>query len=1024
MRLVDLCCCPEKAVDSRVMVRSNPREIENDVTDPASASHAVDPPRLRATLRICFAPEQADALAARLVPDEIDAVGVLAPVLRIARLRFSTDCWLAPFKPSRATPPLHPRPVLSPVAALGLALHLGLDLDVATLARLFHKPAGEIAVELCRARQEVDPEHLSPCPDYASQIGRYRDPVSDRLLRLELLQHLEGCARCHLALEHARETDTSLLGYIEQSERSLTPTSATRSSRTTLWLGPTLFWGGIALLLLVLTIAGFAGSRRLLAGRETPVPLLSASAPAPRFDGWVLETTQAGEVQAFNVATGTRRVLVQGVATGSNSDRSVTVMLSPDHKRILQTVSSGSKSNTLDLRYFGVDGSPLNQLTLADEGSTTNVLDWLDDDHLLISEIPLRNQNESNEDYSTRLKSDGRLISYDLRTGIGRAIADGSYTAGKLSPDGKYVALLLDVASGQSQLELRAFDGTNVGEAVASESIGVPRPGGPSFIWTHDSGRVIFATSTSATQTTKFLSMALDGTVSTFYSLRNAGFTTLIGLTPDGQHLVYVASEGQINGSPWAYLQVGINGGEPQQLSAGGSPSTLTAFLVFREPIVLVASPDSDDMALTVQLPFSLPVNAHGDSSLSSNVVLAFNSDGQKVGALLEQFGDLAVLGWLPQNAIPPQPTSVATTDRGEFHEPANTVQGMDAASQLTADSQLSSDGSSVLIYDPIYGFSMSAAVNNGESGKPARQPFLETAGPPSEASWMPEGGGAIGVQNSPTSGGETSRVALYVGQTSDFGVTPTMVTFDPAGLGDNTAAAYHAPHMAPNGLHYSFFVSDETSVSLWIGGRDQPPKVVTSWSLPPNAKIDVPTITVWIDNTTLIVAEPDDWSSGLPQHITLQRVTLGVDGLSVIEPLTSWHARGNETGIALQELRLAPDLSRIAVRLRHFSGSDPNSNRVDSIEVLGADDLTQSLELARGQSGEGMSWSPVGSELVAVIQGGIKILSANGEYVQTVETHDDGQAAFPVWVLPNEIWYEEVVDEAARQGQCADAVS
>ena len=982
------------------------------ISEPQSGT-SIDQARLRATLRLCFPPEQADALAERLLPDEFDPALALTPVLRLARLRFGTDRWLALVRPRRSTPPLHPRPGFSSVAALGLALHLGLDLDMATLAHLFHKPAGEIAVELCRARQELDPEHLSPCSDFASQIGRYRDPVSDRLMRLELLQHLESCARCQMALEHLKETDASLLNFIDQAERTLEPVPCVRPARQRLlWLGPAFLWGALAILLVLLLTAGLVGSRRLLAGSSTPVPLTAPDAPAPRFDGWLLETTQSGQVDAFNVGSGTRRTLVSavpnGIPTSSNPDTNVTVMLSPDHNRILQVISTGAKSNSLELSYFGMNGSLLNQLTLMNEGTTSNVLDWQDDDHLLISEIPVRNQNESNQAYGTRLKSDGQLIVFDMRTGIRRMIVSGSFTSARISPDGKYLALLSDVATVQPTLDIRPFNGTSAGEPIATAPIGSILPVGPSFFWTHDGQRLIFATSRSTTQTTEFQSMTLDGDVSTFYALRNAGFTSLFGLTPDGQHLVYVASEGQIGGSSLAYLQVGIDGGEPTELNAGGSSAKLAASDLFRRPIALVTSPDSDVMALPVQLPFSLPPNPQGGSSFSSSVVLAFDSDGTQIGALLDQFSDLSVIGWLPPDAIAP-PASNAASNPGEFHELSNSVQGMDQASQLTADSRVSPDGGSVLIYDPIYSMSMSAALNDGPPGSPARKPFLETAGPPIDASWMPDGSGAIGVQNSSTDHDKKSRIALYEGQTSDPIFTPTMIPFDPAGLGENTSAAYHAPLMAPNGLRYSFFVSDEKSVALWIGGRDQPPKVVTSWNLPEDVKVDMPTIAAWIDTDTLIFTQPDEWSGGLPQHLSLQRVTLGADGSSRIETLTSWHARGNESGIVLQELRLSPDLSQIAVRLRHFTGSNPNTDRFDSIVVAGSGDLTQSLELARGQSGDGMSWSPDRSALVAVVQGGIKILSPTGAQAQLVETHDSGQAAYPIWVLPNQIWYEEM---------------
>ncbi len=264
----DRSCCQERAGDSVVWICSGPSGIENDVTVSALPMYVVDPRKLRASLRLCFPAEQADALAARLIADEVDPTRALAPVLRLARLRFGTDRWLALIRPNRSAPPLHPRPGLTSGAALALALHLGLDLDVRHWRASSTNSVGEIAVELCRARQEVDPEHLSPCPDFASQIGRYRDPVMDRPSRLELLQHLEGCARCHLALERAREIDALLISTVEQFERTLDPERGGRRSRIALWLGPALLWGSVAILLLSILTIGVAGSRRVAGAKQ------------------------------------------------------------------------------------------------------------------------------------------------------------------------------------------------------------------------------------------------------------------------------------------------------------------------------------------------------------------------------------------------------------------------------------------------------------------------------------------------------------------------------------------------------------------------------------------------------------------------------------------------------------------------------------------------------------------------------------------------------------------------------------
>jgi hypothetical protein len=307
-------------------------------------------------------------------------------------------------------------------------------------------------------------------------------------------------------------------------------------------------------------------------------------------------------------------------------------------------------------------------------------------------------------------------------------------------------------------------------------------------------------------------------------------------------------------------------------------------------------------------------------------------------------------------------------------------------------DSTLSPDGSAALVYGPAYDFSMALSPDGGN---------FQSAGLPNDPSWLPDGSGAISVQTHAGGDGNISRIAVY----GNIGAPARSVTdYDPADLGDSTTAAYRYPMLAPDGLHCSFFVVKQQTVALWIGGRDAG-SAVASWQIPNGAKVDPPLIARWIDNTTLIYAEPGDWQNGLPRLVTLHRITLNNEA-AIDTALSNWQPHGNERGIVLQELRIAADESQIAIRLRHVTGSDPNKDAFDSIAAIDTSDLQQSVELARGTPGEGLSWSPDGTQLVAVIQKKLTVFTIHGGNSQQIGT-GARSVSDPLWVLPNEIWYQ-----------------
>jgi hypothetical protein len=927
---------------------------------------SVDCQRLRATLRLCFAPDVVDALVERVDWQADDTRGALAPLVRSARLIYDSERLRNLLRRSRATaPPLAPRFGLASRSALALALHLGLGLEIEPLAALFGRSAREISLALFEARRAIEPTELEPCPEFVAAIGRYRDPAEERTVeRLAFLQHVASCSRCRPALEAARAVDERLLATIEAHERALQPLPKT-DRRRSLWFEPTLLWGGAALLLLAALVGGTIGARQLLRS-EGPVPLLSAPVASPPFSGWLLQTSVTGAVSAVNLATGERRLVIPG---GNNAQTQS--ILGPDRKQIAQLITTRGDDADVILRAYALDGRLLHEWPHLGQSGQFQLLGWLDAHTILISSPPGGAPREL--EHST-------LHAFDLSNGTQRSLFDGWVDSALASPDGQYLAVDVALTNGTSTLQIRPVVSGSLGAPVATDSAG----GGEPFAWTKD-GRIIFWTRTNSGSTIN--SLALDGTVTQLYQSAIGFIPTMLGLSPDGTRLIYTTTDNPGAG-PWSYWQMILPAGTTQKLTDGGKG--------FGLPSNVVWSPDGDALMLTLNEPFYMPHPAQTGSatSIASYRVVAFDSSGKSRGSLLDQFDNQSLLAWLPEAALPNQ-ASLETIDAA--HSDRFTSAGLldlgGPRPQLTNDSTLSPDGSAALVYGPTYDFAMALTPIGGN---------FQSAGLPSDPSWLPDSSGSIGVQHHGAKSGQISRIAVY----GDIGTPGRSVTdFDPAELGDSTTAAYRYPMLAPDGLHNSFFVRDRQTVTLWIGGEQEPPRTVASWQIPNGAKIDPPLIARWIDNTTLIAAEPGNWHNGLPRRVTLQSITLST-GTATTTALVSWRPYGSERGIVLRELRMSSNQTQLALRLRHFTGGDPTKDAFDSITAVATGDLHQSVELARGTLGDGLSWSPDGTQLVAVIQTKLTIFTIQGGRSEQIDS-GARSVSYPLWVLPNEIWYQ-----------------
>ena len=957
-------------------------------------ANQIDLQRLRATLRLVFSGEQADALASRLTPGEHDAARALAPVVQPARLSYATARWFSPLR-RRANPsatPIHPRLGLGATPALMLALHLGLDLDVDVLARLFGQDASDVGGLLERARSAVDRTHVAPHPDFINGIGRYRDPSSDRLEHFNLLQHLESCGRCQLALEHARSTDEEILDAVDQAERELPDVAPATTGGRAVWLGPALLWGGIAVLVLLLVAAGVVGFRRFLAGNRTPVPLMAPSNSTVQTNGWLLEWSNRGNVEAINLQNGIHHLLIHAESSSTSM-----VALSPNQQHIAEMFDNASQIASA-LRVYSLDGAKQQEWTGLETSGEYDMDGWLDNSNVLVSFYPSRQSNEDINAYHARLLKEATLVTFNVDSGQKHVLLQERADVAYAAPDGRHVAVERIADDGTITLELRPVDGDHLGDPVASvEHAAMGRTGSP-ILWTPDSQRVIFwARSNPApvTNETPINVMTLDGKVTPIYQAPANAFGSLLRVSPDGQRIIYAEGVTGTTSAPWSYWSISLNGGTPVKLMDGGDIANVDAGRTWSDVVYIGDGADAH-LALTSLQPFYLPNPQPGSiqNGVTSYVRLMVDAKGQPLAPLLDQFTPDNLLAWLPESALAPT-SAQAAGNGGAFRLEQ---QPLELTSPLTADSQVSPDGSKVLVYDSQKQFSMAISLDD-----PASTPQL--AGAPNDPSWLPDSSAVIGVQHHGGGGGTTSRIAIY----GDIGFGNQALTdFDPAQLGDSTSASYRYPMLSPNGLRYSFFVVDGNSVALWAGSYGVPARAISRWNLADHPNVDLNLVATWAGNDTLLFTEPNDWVKGFPRQVTLMRVTVGDDGLTGLGPLLKWKARGGEKGVLVRDLRLSPDGSQLAIRLRRLTGTNLTTDRFDSISIASSRDVNDQVEVARGLAGEGMSWSPDGSQIAAFADSQLEIASAAGKRVQTLDTGNVSYA-YPIWVHPNEIWLQAI---------------
>jgi hypothetical protein len=420
-----------------------------------------------------------------------------------------------------------------------------------------------------------------------------------------------------------------------------------------------------------------------------------------------------------------------------------------------------------------------------------------------------------------------------------------------------------------------------------------------------------------------------------------------------------------------------------------------------------VWSPDGTTLLGFERRPFLMPAtDQQFEFDISVIRVVAITIDGERLVTMTRMSGNIGtnLFAWLPDDVFSESPQS-PTPVRVSQPQPVVLPQ---ANLRIDTSAQVSANDEYVILYDPanqlpvIWG----RAANVGRKLPEGTQ----------DLSWFPNTSAIIGVGTAkPGQATAPSRLATYA---PAFTVSPPGYDYrlyDPAQIGSSLTKQYASPLMSPNENALTFFVVDtrDHSVTLWLASYDAPAKPVAHWALPDDNKLSYVPIAGWIDNQTLLFAEPGDWHSGLPGSVKLQTLTVHSDGSTTIESAVTLKPHGTERGIAIDELAINQASGRIAYRLRHFTRNSTNDGIVDTISIASTDKLSDALEISRGGSSSGLSWSPDGRLLAATTSDAIEFYSASGNALFGASGLDFPNE--PRWIDQNTVWFNESNDQGSK---------
>jgi hypothetical protein len=976
-------------------------DLERDRLRTGRGASVGDVRRLRVALRLLFSGEQADELVAPLAGDD-------APFLDSAALRMLSERARTQYALRRVTTrlpwvravpdlPLGPNTGASADAALALALRSGLALDVERLADVLDMTPDEVGHALYAAYRAAAPELPEVCGRFQSVIGRVNDRTLDPGDRLEIMAHLQDCRVCQPALEAIQTLDADLAAELRRLEATL-PAAMPRARVgrfESLW--PLLAAGvaGIAIIAVLIFVVDF------LRPAPDPIPLVALD-ETPAYRGWIVQQDLQGVIQARNLATGALAT-VGSYETGGWG----IPFLSRDASRMAIWRYGAQPNDFTTLVEFSAPGQPASRYLVWDDLRVSQYpLGWLGNHtFLVVREAP----NSSPNSWSVQDEPDPlwTVIAIDPESGDERVWGNGYFSSLLASPDGTRALIY---RSSEHDLPGNTIELWSVGADGLEELLARDENRALlNAVWAPDSSRVYLGRISDAElrrmdpsrgyssmdipfDDIELAALGRDGGLESVLPLPGRLEVTMTTVSPDGSTLIFStldehpAITGSFRRSHW---RLDLAGGEPVALLPEDSEVWWVNALW---------SPDGTTLLLTLTDDLYLDATDTSDSfePIPATVWLALGPDWevQRLHSSIG-YGGASPTVWLPEGTFA-APAEAPAQLRGEAAAP-QPVTILQSEHRLTATSSVSPDGRYVVLYDAERNV---PTIWDWEARRGRRLQPGSSGG-----AWLPDGSGVI---DSLLLGlAQQARLILYAPSgVSNASYVYDFRRFDPAGLGEDDTRRYAQPIMSPDLAHTAFFVTsvNRREVELWVTGWELPPQMVASWLIPSGQIADTPLLALWADEQTLLFAQPDGWSRGLPSRVQLSRLRVG-EGAPLVEPLLTLTGRGRDVGLMLREMTLSPDGTQIAYRLRHFTAYSNESGRADTVHVMSVADLGHALELEREQPGDGLAWSRDSRFVVAGLRDRLALLGIDGRSMAWI-TSDADVAGHPVWIDDHELWF------------------
>src|SRR6185437_568478 len=163
---------------------------------------------------------------------------------------------------------------------------------------------------------------------------------------------------------------------------------------------------------------------------------LTAGGPDERFSGWLLEADETGKVDAIDVQSGVRRMLVPGVS-GTRVDD----FISPDRRTIAQTIYLQYPKQPESLRIYDLNGTLRQRWDLETAQFVRTPLTWIDNSRLLMTQIPVAAFEPTLNVFTHNVRQNSSLVVLNVDTGAEESLATDGVHLARSSPDGTVLAI-------------------------------------------------------------------------------------------------------------------------------------------------------------------------------------------------------------------------------------------------------------------------------------------------------------------------------------------------------------------------------------------------------------------------------------------------------------------------------------------------------------------------------------------------------------------------------------------------------